>query len=276
MTSVLAVGVATLCFLAYATVRASLTAEVDRTLLHEADEYSVAMRSSARHDLARGGISRATSQDHTGASAGPDPILLVLADGRIISNSELKLEQAAGNAAAKEPTSAPAGFVDATLGGRRLPRALGARSPTPTAAASGSSRPRCPPSPPAAVAASVAGALGAAGLIVDSRRRLRLGLGGSAEPAAAAADGRPTLPASRTPPRAGASPTTARADELGSLASSLNAMLARLERSYQDQRRFVADASHELRTPVAIVRGNVELLRPQRRCAKRTPPSRCA
>jgi signal transduction histidine kinase len=37
-------------------------------------------------------------------------------------------------------------------------------------------------------------------------------------------------------------------------------MLARLERSYQDQRRFVADASHELRTPVAIVRGNVELL----------------
>ncbi len=38
-------------------------------------------------------------------------------------------------------------------------------------------------------------------------------------------------------------------------------MLARLERSYQDQRRFVADASHELRTPVAIVRGNVELLR---------------
>jgi signal transduction histidine kinase len=51
------------------------------------------------------------------------------------------------------------------------------------------------------------------------------------------------------------------ADELGSLASSLNAMLARLERSYQDQRRFVADASHELRTPVAIVRGNIELLR---------------
>jgi len=38
-------------------------------------------------------------------------------------------------------------------------------------------------------------------------------------------------------------------------------MLARLERSYQDQRRFVADASHELRTPVAIVRGNIELLR---------------
>ncbi len=45
------------------------------------------------------------------------------------------------------------------------------------------------------------------------------------------------------------------------LAHALNAMLERLEHAYAEQRRFVADASHELRTPVAIVRGNVELLR---------------
>jgi signal transduction histidine kinase len=38
-------------------------------------------------------------------------------------------------------------------------------------------------------------------------------------------------------------------------------MLVRLENAYEDQRRFVADASHELRTPVAVIRGNVELLR---------------
>jgi signal transduction histidine kinase len=50
------------------------------------------------------------------------------------------------------------------------------------------------------------------------------------------------------------------ADELGSLAESLNQMLDRLEVSFGEQRRFIADASHELRTPVAVIRGNVELL----------------
>jgi signal transduction histidine kinase len=38
-------------------------------------------------------------------------------------------------------------------------------------------------------------------------------------------------------------------------------MLDRLEASFGEQRRFVADASHELRTPVAVIRGNVELMR---------------
>jgi two-component system OmpR family sensor kinase len=56
------------------------------------------------------------------------------------------------------------------------------------------------------------------------------------------------------------------ADELGTLAAALNDMLGRLERAYDEQRKFVADASHELRTPVAIVRGNIELLRAGKLC----------
>lgn len=40
-----------------------------------------------------------------------------------------------------------------------------------------------------------------------------------------------------------------RHDELGRLATTFNEMLASLEEAYNVQQRFVADASHELRTP---------------------------
>jgi heavy metal sensor kinase len=48
-------------------------------------------------------------------------------------------------------------------------------------------------------------------------------------------------------------------DELGRLAGVFNKLLARLNESFEQQRRFMADASHELRTPVAIVRGEAEV-----------------
>jgi signal transduction histidine kinase len=49
-------------------------------------------------------------------------------------------------------------------------------------------------------------------------------------------------------------------DEVGRLAQTLNAMLASLERSRENERRFLADASHELRTPLTALRGNVAYL----------------
>jgi two-component system OmpR family sensor kinase len=49
-------------------------------------------------------------------------------------------------------------------------------------------------------------------------------------------------------------------DEVAQLASTFNEMLARLERAFASQRRFVDDAGHELKTPLTIVRGHLELL----------------
>jgi two-component system OmpR family sensor kinase len=49
-------------------------------------------------------------------------------------------------------------------------------------------------------------------------------------------------------------------DEIGVLAATFNDMLARLETVFERQQRFVDDAGHELRTPITIVRGHLELL----------------
>ncbi|HUZ82440.1 MAG TPA: HAMP domain-containing sensor histidine kinase [Gaiellaceae bacterium] len=52
-------------------------------------------------------------------------------------------------------------------------------------------------------------------------------------------------------------PDPQRHDEVGRLATTLNAMLDGLERARDAERRFLADASHELRTPLTALRGNV-------------------
>jgi two-component system, OmpR family, sensor kinase len=49
-------------------------------------------------------------------------------------------------------------------------------------------------------------------------------------------------------------------DEASRIAGAFNDMLGRLERAFAAQRQFLDDASHELRAPLTVVRGHVELL----------------
>ena len=48
--------------------------------------------------------------------------------------------------------------------------------------------------------------------------------------------------------------------ELAGLETAVNKLMARMRDSYRQQARFVSDASHELRTPIAVIRGYADLL----------------
>ena len=54
-------------------------------------------------------------------------------------------------------------------------------------------------------------------------------------------------------------PAPKRREEIGTLANAVNDTLERLEQSVDRQRRFVADASHELRGPLAALRADLEI-----------------
>jgi len=99
----------------------------------------------------------------------------------------------------------------------------------------------------AGLAASALGALAVAILMARALRPL-VELAESAEDIERTGDPRRRLP------------QPAARDEVGTLAATLNEMLASLERARDNERRFLADASHELRTPLTALRGNVAYL----------------
>ncbi len=261
MTGVLAIAISLLVVVAYAVTTRTLTSQLDATLAAEADAYSAAMQ-GAPSDSALGDATRAYLTGRVNEGSGREVLLLVAFDRpqggrRVISNSDLRIEDAADNTAIKAPPSATR-FSDVHFNGRTY-RVV--------------SVPVLSQSTPVGVFQAAA----AADVVTTTARSVALTLAAAGLIALAVG-----LPLSYLATRRALSPLTHMAaaateisharlgkridydgpkDELGQLADALNEMLGRLENAFDDQRRFVADASHELRTPVAVIRGNVELLR---------------
>jgi heavy metal sensor kinase len=56
-------------------------------------------------------------------------------------------------------------------------------------------------------------------------------------------------------------PLPQRSDEVGQLAATFNELIATVQRTLEQQRQFLADTSHELRSPLTVVLANLDLLR---------------
>src|SRR5262249_12510914 len=60
-------------------------------------------------------------------------------------------------------------------------------------------------------------------------------------------------------------PPSAQQDEIGRLVDTLNEMLGRIQESFEMQRRFTADASHEFQSPLSRLRTEIEVTLRRRR-----------
>lgn len=256
MTLTLIVGIVALAVTSYFAVERGLRSDLDRGLLRESEAFLAAVHSGQSEETTAGvlDIARTYLGARTKVESGSHPILLVrLADGRVLSNSDIKLETAEGNTGDLQP-----GFSTVTLGSEEY-RVATARIASSGGTSQGVFQAAISTSYARSVLADLGGTLGLGGAIVVL-------LGAILSAWAARASLNPLREVSDTAAQITQASLGERVpyggphDEVGAMVEAFNEMLDRLETAFLEQKRFVADASHELRTPIAVVCGNLDII----------------
>lgn len=258
--AMLVAGVVLVSAIAYLSLRGALAANVDDALLREVEAYSAAIKPvNVEDDRGLADASRAYLEGRSVAAQGMAVVLVVrFADGRVLSNSPVDLENAPANDTLLDPKTASRSFSTLTYQG------TGYRSATaPVQGTSGVVAVFQAATPTTAIGSisrefAIAIALASFAVVLAGAVVSRLAAGRALAPLRSMALDASRITHSSLQERVSYDGPP---DELGSLAESLNDMLRRLEGSFDAQHRFVADASHELRTPVAVIRGHIDLLR---------------
>lgn len=258
--AVLSLGVLIVVGVAYAGMINRLSADLDDTLFNEVEAYTAAV--APRIEFDERSLDEA-SRSYLGArngSGGLDLILIVrFADGRIMSNSDVKLEDAPYNDVLLDPSRAVSGFADVTYRGTSY-RTITSPIVNPEDEVLAVFQASAATAELTRIARELAISLlfaGAAVVLLGTLLSAWIART-SLEPLRAMADTASQVTQTSLAERIG---YVGPDDELGALANALDSMLDRIEEAFAEQRRFVGDASHELRTPVAVIRGNIDLLK---------------
>ena len=264
MTVMVLVGVALLSILSDVLVSRRLTADMGRTLLRESSAFNAALNAAA--STGAGDLQSATRSYLDGRltyGAASAAILLVkFANGKILSNSDVHLEQAVGNGQNLHVNTAQRSFSTVALDNElyrvaTVPIRGADNAPTAVFQAA------LPIAQSQHMSQDLVRSLALAGLLIVL-------LSSALSIMVARATLRPLHDAAQTARDVTQQSLSQRVtyqgpmDDVGMMVTALNDMLDRLEQSFGEQRRFIADASHEMRTPLTVIRGHLDVMRTTR------------
>ncbi len=259
ITAGIALGVALLSAVSYTIFSRQLSAELDQALLRETEAYVAAVQSAT--DRGADDLREASRAYLSARSNGAEAVLVLwMADGELLSATGEPPAPIRRNITNLGPAGTTRSFAEIEVESETYRLAT-----VPVFDPSGELlavfQAALPTEPLESTAGDLARALLIAGIAVSAG-------GGLISRRIAAASLRPLNAAARTAGLVTHASLSQRVeyegpeeDDVGKLVDTLNRMLDRLEAAFAEQRRFIADASHEMRTPLTIARGHLDVMR---------------